>query len=282
MRTPSLSPQQYLDAMIRSRGYSVTTYATLQSAYYNKPCPLQEASYGVHLVGLVKSGDAGGLRSALAAGLSTNPANAFGESLLHMICRLGDNTLLSVMLEAGCDVQVADDYGRTPLHDASWAAKPAFDVVEKLMEKDNRLFYLTDSRGAVPLSYVRKEHWAQWLQFLESKKDVYWPRRHIEQPAPALTLEQANTRLAPQPKNALTVELARMVANGRMTPAEATFLNYDIPREEQTSDDSDSDSDSDDDYSDSSDDSCSWDPVEINEILDSLARPKGQPLAWSN
>jgi Ankyrin repeats (3 copies) len=283
-----LSPQQYLDAMIRSRGYSVTTYATLQSAYYNEPSPLQDASYGVYLIGLVTSGDTEGLRSVLAAGLSTNPSNSHGESLLHMICRRGDNKLLSVMLAAGCDVQVADDYGRTPLHDACWAAKPAFDVVEKLVEKDSRLFYLTDSRGAVPLSYVRKEHWPQWLQFLESKKDVYWPRRHIEQPAPALTLEQPNTRLAPQPENALTVELARMVANGRMTPAEATFLSYDMPHEETDSDDSDSDdfvSVSDEhssDYCDSLDDDGSWDANDLDDILDNFASPKCRTLPCSN
>lgn len=227
-RTPSLSPQQYMDAMIRSRGYSVVTCATLKSAYYNKPTPLQEASYGLHVIALVKCGDAEGLRKALASGLSSNPANNHGESLLHMICRRGDTGLLSVMLELGCDIQVTDDYCRTQLHDACWASEPAFELVDKLLERDIRLFYMTDCRGALPLSYVRKEHWSQWLQYLESKKEVYWPRRCDDEKVPKWTLQLPNTRPVPDPEQALTLELAYMVANGKMTPAEARFLNSDI------------------------------------------------------
>ena len=265
--------------MVRSRGYAVETFATLQSAYHNRPTPLQKASYGVYLLGLVKSGDADGLRAALAAGLSKNPCNKYGESLLHMICRRGDSSLLSVMLEAGCDVQVADDYGRTPLHDACWAAKPAFAVVEMLLERDAGLFYLTDSRGAVPLSYVPKEHWSLWLQFLESKKDVYWLRGGSEHLPPSLTLQQPNTRLAPQPKEALTVELARMVSMGRMEPAEALFLNYELPQEDGIEEDDSEDSESisndclDCSESDSDDSNSTWNDDEMNEILESLALP---------
>ena len=262
-----------MDSTVRSRGYGVETFATLQSAYHNKPTPLQEASYGVYLLDLVKNGDADGLRAALAAGLSKNPCNKDGESLLHLICRRGDSSLLSVMLEAGCDIQVADDYGRTPLHDACWAAKPAFAVVEMLLERDAGLFYLTDSRGAVPLSYVPKEHWSQWLQFLESKKDVYWQRGGSCSLPPALTLQEPNTRPAPHPKQALTVDLARMVSMGKMKPAEVQFLNHEHPQdgdspENDSEDDSLSLSLSDWDWDDSThDESATWNEDEMAEIL---------------
>lgn len=280
---PSFSPQQYLDAMISSRGYCVKTFATLEFAYHNKPTPLQLASYGVYLLDLVKSADADGLRSALASGLSRNPCNVYGESTLHRICRLGDTKLLTVMLDAGCDVQIADDYGRTPLHDACWAAKPAFDVVEMLMERDSRLFYMADCRGALPLSYVRKEHWALWLQFLESKKDAFWPRGGGDPSPPPLTLHKPNTRPVPLPESPLTLELARMVANGRMTPAEAQFLNSDVQDDDDDEDDTQSEgSDSDDDDPDDSESSnadISWED-EMKQVLNSLTS-KGQPLAWS-
>ena len=282
---PSLSPQQYLDAMIGSRGYCVTTFATLEFAYHNKPTPLQIASYGVYMIDLVNSGDADGLRSALASGISKNPCNVYGESILHKICRLGDMKLLTVMLDAGCDVQIADDYGRTPLHDACWAATPAFDVVETLMERDIRLFHMSDCRGALPLSYVRKEHWALWLQFLESKKEVFWPRGGGDPLPPALTLHKPNTRPAPLPKSPLTLELARMVANGRMTPEEAQFLNSDVQDEDDEDDDlsegSDSSDDESDDVSESSNADLSWNEDEMNQVLNSLTNPKRQPLAWS-
>lgn len=260
------------------------TYATLASAYHNKPTPLQEASYGLHVIALVKSGDAEGLRSALASGLSPNPSNNHGESLLHMICRRGDSGLLSVMLEIGCDIQVADDYGRTPLHDACWASEPAFELVDKLLERDSKLFFMTDSRGAVPLSYVRKEHWSQWLQYLESKKEVYWPRRSGEEPAPVLSLQKPNTRPVPDPEQALTVELARMVANGRMTPAEAMFLNSDIEDDESSSsEDYESDDDDDDsDFSCASDDDCSVMSGGKNELMERVSTQlTSQPVAFS-
>ena len=266
-----------MDSTVRSRGYGVETFATLQSAYHNKPTPLQEASYGVYLLDLVKSGDADGLRAALAAGLSKNPCNKDGESLLHLICRRGDSSLLSVMLEAGCDIQVADDYGRTPLHDACWAAKPAFAVVEMLLERDASLFYLADSRGALPLSSLPKEHWSQWLQFLESKKDVYWPRDGSEHLPPSLTLQKPNTRPAPPPKCALTVKLARMVSMGRIEPAEAQFHTYQFP---QKVDSEGSESESDADLVRRHPRHATWNVDEMNDILESLAHPNKRALSW--
>jgi hypothetical protein len=58
----------------------------------------------------------------------------------------------------------------------------------------------------------------------------------------------------PDPINALTVEMAAMVASGRMTPEEAKFLKYD-KEDETISDSSDDDSDGDYDSDDSEYDS---------------------------
>jgi len=33
---------------------------------------------------------------------------------------------------------------------------------------------MTDSRGAVPLAYVKKEYWFAWIEFLEINKDTIW------------------------------------------------------------------------------------------------------------
>lgn len=102
------------------------------------------------------------------------------------------------------------------------------------------LFHMTDSRGAVPLSYVRREHWPLWIKFLEAKKDAWWPIK-TEEDMPAPLIEMApNERPLPEPDNALTMELAGMVASGVISPEEAMLLKED---------------DSDGDYSDSDDDS---------------------------
>jgi ankyrin repeat protein len=218
-----VSPQAYLDAILESRGYSTKSYETLSSAYYNKSTPLQEASYDVHIVGVVKRGDAAALRELLATGISQNPSNNFGESFASLVCRVGSPELLKVLLEAGCDIQVADDYGRTPLHESCWAAEPSWPIVQMLLDRDLDLLYMTDGRASLPLAYVQPIHWGAWIQFLESKKDRYWPKQKAEpnNKPPALTLQKPNSRPVPDPKKALSIEGARLVASGRMSPEEA-------------------------------------------------------------
>jgi hypothetical protein len=276
---PILSPQTYLDAMIRSHGYSTRKFKTLQSAYYNKPTPLQQASYHVHLLNVVKAYDYDLLDSIMGAGVSPNPCNRFGESLVHMVSRRGDAKALHVMMEHGCSVQVADDYGRTPLHDCCWAAKPAFDVAEYILEIDVRLLHMTDCHGATPLSYVRKEHWAFWIEFLEHKKEIFWPQRDLandgEEEPPALAIVGANTKPLPTPANALTLELAGMVVSGRMEPEEAELLQYDQtdPTCDSSYDDSEYDSDDGSDFTDSS-----FDEGEMGCILSNLSIQNNIPV----
>ncbi|CAB9513974.1 ANK [Seminavis robusta] len=210
---PPMSPQAYLDVLIHSRGYSTRRYRTLQTGYYSKPTAFQQASYNVYLVKLVRANDIENLRAVIQAGISPNPCNAYGESLVHMVARRGDFELLRMLLDVGTSIQVSDDYGRTPLHDACWAAKPSFETVELIADKDIALFHMTDSRGAVPLSYVRREHWPLWIEFLESKKDLWWPPKTEEdKPAPLIDVAP-NECPIPEPENALSIELAGMVAS---------------------------------------------------------------------
>jgi hypothetical protein len=114
------TPQSYLDALLKSRGYSTKRYFVHQSAYYNKVTKIQQISYHAHIVDLVKKNDIDELQSLFATGLSTNPSSSHGQGLIHLVCRLGAADVLQVMIDAGCDIQVSDDYGRTPIHDACW------------------------------------------------------------------------------------------------------------------------------------------------------------------
>jgi hypothetical protein len=276
-----------MDAMIRSQGYSTRRFKTLQSAYYSKPTPLQRASYELYLIDVVKAFDHETLASAMEAGLSPNPCNAYAESLVHMVSRRGDAKGLQILIDNGCNLQVADDYGRTPLHDCCWAADPAFEVAELILAVDPRLFYMTDLRGALPLSYVRKEHWPLWIEYLESKKDILWPKRKLkidgEEEAPALTLLDANSRPLKDPENALTVEMATMVASGKMKPEEAQFLKGDKGDDETCdtsaydSEDDDSSSEYDSDY-DSDEDEYSLDDAEMADILGHVSLPGPRPV----
>jgi ankyrin repeat protein len=273
---PIMSPQTYLDAMIRSQGYSTKKFSTLQSAYHNKPTPLQQASYHAHLIDVVKAYDYDLLESILGAGVSPNPCNSFGESLVHMVSRRGDAKALHLMIEHGCSVQVADDYGRTPLHDCcGWAATPAFDVAEYILECDVRLLHMTDCRGATPLSYVRKEHWGFWIEFLEHKKDIFWPQRDLakdgEEEPPALAMLGAYTQPLTAPANALSLELTDMVVSGKMRADEVLFLKY-VQGDKDTWDlTSEDDNEYDSDGGSEFDDDTSFDTCQMDDVLSNLS-----------
>jgi ankyrin repeat protein len=258
-QTDLQTPQAFLDKALEQRGYATKKYSSLEGGYYCRPTPLQQASYGSRVSLAIRASDTSLLRRLLDSGLSPNPCNNYGESLVHMVCRRGDHRLLRIMLEAGCSLQVTDDYGRTPLHDACWRADPSFETVKLILDSDQHLLHLLDCRGAAPLSYIKKENYGKWMDFLEANVDTFWPRRDIgqegEERPPPLTLRQPHSLPIPDPGHALPLEVAAMVSNGRMEPEEAIFLDDD-------SSDDDDDSDSDDSSYDSEEDDDSYDSDE--------------------
>jgi hypothetical protein len=284
-RLPSLSPQQYLDALMRNRGYPVTPIKSLETAFYNKPSTLQKASYHIYLIEAAKE-DPIIFRRLLEAGLSPNPCNTHSESLLHTVCRRALNASLRVLIDCGTELRVCDDYGRTPLHDAMWCSEPAPATVDTIMrhtETSWYLFHMLDSRGSTPLGYIRREHWAEWIQYLEARKDEYWPKVKHHQPAPdhpAIVKDAAHSRPRPDPEHALSPELATMVASGKMTPAEVAImmLEEEDSDDDESFDEADSDYDSEDDDSDFDSrydsDNMSIDEESVQGLIHNLAPPR--------
>ena len=232
--------QEYFDALLKERGYNVKTMETLSTGYYNTPSDLQVASYGPKTIAMVKENDVMGLREAMkVAGLSSNPCNQYGESLLHKACRRGYTELLITMIDAGAALQISDDHGRTPLHDACWAAQPAFAIVQLLIQCDRYLWFLRDCRGSLPLSYVHKSDWSEWKYWLDQHIDLFFPHQHLFQQNPVMT----PTDLALQPPNSvplseqytqkiepLSLELVQMVARGTLSPREARVMEEILQR----------------------------------------------------
>lgn len=219
---PSMSPHAYLQKLLVSRGYSTKHYCSLEGGYYCRPTPLQCASYGIRVVSAVRTSNVELIDALLSAGLSSNPCNKFGESILHMVCRRGEHALLKVLLDHGSTIQVSDDFGRTPLHDACWTAKPCFKSVEMLLERDLRLLHIVDCRGSPPLEYVKKESWSAWVDFFERKKEVYWPQRNSEEESEELPPELVNvpphSRPVPDPSECVSLDVAALYANGKKEP----------------------------------------------------------------
>lgn len=120
------------------------------------------------------------------------------------------------------------------------------------------MLHMIDARGHCPLNYVRKEHYSEWIDFLEEKKENLWPKRVLskdgEQGPPQAALDGPNSRSLIEPAGSLPNEMARMVSSGRMTPAETLLLMPDEATQE-TWEDSDFDSDDDEEDVDVDDDS---------------------------
>eukprot|EP00980_Cylindrotheca_fusiformis_P003604 scaffold809_cov118-Cylindrotheca_fusiformis.AAC.2 len=248
---PDDSPQAFLEKELVARGYSTKKYVSLEGGYYSRPTLLQKASFGSIVNEAINTSDAALLRRLLDAGLSPNPCNDFGESLVHRICRRGDHKLLTVLLEKGCCLQIADDYGRTPLHDALWNANPSAEVLNLILKTDKHLIQLMDCRGFVPLDYVRKEAYGDVIEYFKAHMDEFYPPRDAsagEEAAPPLTKKKPDSTPVPDPRLALTPQTAALVANGEIEPEDA--IEWDDVSDDSEYDSDDSYYDSEDDYDD--------------------------------
>ena len=208
-------------------------FCSLKGGYHCRPTRLQVASHGIKVVEAVRKSDVDAMQRFMDMGLSPNPCNNFGESIVHMVCRRGDHRLLDVLTNAGASMQVTDDFGRTPLHDACWTPKPFFKIVEAVLKADRRLINITDCRGSLPLAYVNKNHWSEWIEFLESVKDVFWPIRDIsrdgDEPKPELVCVKPHTNSVPLPRVSTSLQLVRLISMGKVSLKDAE----NIPLEER-------------------------------------------------
>ena len=245
-------------------------YTTTNSGYRNAPTPLQLASYDVHILKMVViNKDQHALLDILTCGISPNACNKFGESLLHRVCKFGQDKLLKIFLDCGAVIQISDGAGRTPMHEVCRRPRPSFKTFELLLQQDSRLIHMQDAAGAAPLSFVRVEQYSAWNEFLESILDTYWKPRDASaglQGPPPLALEKSNSRQVPDPDNALPLELAALVSSGRMEPEEAITTNNPAEDDEDSTWDDDDSSDSDD--IDFDETECNFDEKEFEELQD--------------
>jgi hypothetical protein len=245
-----VTPQGFLDAALKLRGYSTERYTTINSGYSNMPTKLQLVSYDVHILKMIiRDKDEHRVREMLTCGISPNACNIYGETLLHKVCKSGQDKILQVFLDCGADIQISDGAGRTPMHDACYGSKPSFKTFELLLKKDPNLIRMMDGSGALPLAYVHKFQYEAWNVFLASILDIYWNPRDAptcNHGPPPLALEKANSRPATDPEHALSFELAALVSSGRMDPEEA--IEAQIEADGDDEDESWDDSTDDDDY----------------------------------
>jgi hypothetical protein len=255
-RTPTL--QARVDATLTARGVSTRTYKSLETAYINTATPLQEASWSASLQDVTPDQ----LKNILQAGLSPNPVSPQGDSFVHWVCRSGRDDLLHVLMQHGCNVQVCNKAGHTPLHEACRSREPNWRLIERLLIADPLQVHMADKKDALPLSYVRREQRQAWRDFLDGHMDTFWPLSCDVLEQPLLQLPP-NTRPIVDPSNALPLKVAAVVAALTMDPQEALCLQYGKEEDE----DSGACQANALDFNDCSDSEFSLDENELSEIL---------------
>jgi len=142
--------------------------------FFFQPTEAEIEAYKVDILSSVTNNDMEALRKFHKQGRPLKCSNKFGESILHIACRKGILDVATFLIdEVNVPLFVRDDVGRSPLHDACWAAKPNFDIIELVVRNCPDLLYISDRRGHSPLMYVRQEHWIKWKTFLSSKDLSY-------------------------------------------------------------------------------------------------------------
>ena len=143
---------------------------------------------------------------------------------------------------------------------------------------------------------MRQDNWTPFTLFLSRNKDTYWPDKLFGRTpesalkdTAALMLQKPNTQATP--KHELSIQMARLLAHGKMSPEEVEFLtrpdtvkmsDSDDDNASSSGNDNDDDDDDDDDDSEDDDDSVeseiSFDEQEMAELLASIGTTA--PVAW--
>ncbi len=95
-----------------------------------------------------------------------------------MACRRGCLEVVDFLVyEAQVKLDVRDDFERTPLHHALWTTMPNFGVTDALLKQiPPEMLLNEDVRGHTPFHYARKEHWNDWVFFLQARNNFLLQR----------------------------------------------------------------------------------------------------------
>lgn len=172
----AVAPDFFLSQLLESRGYENLHINSLAQRNIRTPSVHQIESYDNELVWAIRNSNLPQLKVLWESGKNMSACNKFSESIIHMACRRADLDVVEFILTHGGNLDIIDDYGRTPLHDACWRIEPRFDIVTMILDINIDLIRFADKRGSIPVHYVRQEHWMQWCAYFYHQREKYWPR----------------------------------------------------------------------------------------------------------
>jgi ankyrin repeat protein len=127
-------------------------------------------AYDVDVARAIRSHNVALLRQLLDDGRCFDGVNRNGESLRHLACRRGNYDVVKFLVyEAGVNIDVVDNMGRSVLHDVLW--RPQYQQAMELMVLllgivPPELLVAEDIRGHSCFDYCRKVDYDAWIAFI--------------------------------------------------------------------------------------------------------------------
>jgi ankyrin repeat protein len=161
-----MSPTLYLSVALKNKGIeSRIDHLSVEQAIYFEP--YREAQIPTEILRAVRRNDLKELRRFEVEKLSQR--NQFGESLMHLVCRLGLNSVAYLIEEAKLPLNVRDKFGRSPLHNACLAPIPNFENAVLLLKYAPKLVVFEDNKGNTPFDNIPARNHGKWSRFLSEK-----------------------------------------------------------------------------------------------------------------
>lgn len=183
--SPDTKPWDYLGTLLADQGIQIASfpYTEMDDEFFLTLEPKHFSAYDTEIAAATRNGDLETVRRRYERGGTLLSCNRFKESVVHTICRRGHAHLLNYILsETDIPIQLVDDLGRNPLHDACWTHKPNFELIKLLLDRCPDLLYISDNRGFTPLCYVGKQAWPEWCVFLHENQDMLAPQELLVEP----------------------------------------------------------------------------------------------------
>jgi hypothetical protein len=169
----NINPLEKLIAIRKSLGRSTEPFPNETVRDFFQHSQKHIAAYDLKVMTAVRSNDFEALTEMFASGKELQCCNRFYESILHTVARRGLAEMLDFLLDtAKLNLRVCCASGRTPLHDACWTTTPNFRSIKRIIHECPDFLLIADNRSFTPLSYVPRDCWGEWNDFLESNPDL--------------------------------------------------------------------------------------------------------------
>lgn len=165
-----VKPEDHLQTMLAQQALSMDFFQVSEASFL----PIKELHLDSYpqAARAARDEDLEALRRLDQQGINLQCSNRYGESIVHIVCRRGNDSMLEFLTEkAKVSMRLRDDLGRTPLHDAAWTDKPNFKLVRRILSQEPDLLFVRDKRGHSPLAYVPPQNWGVWCNFFD--ENVY-------------------------------------------------------------------------------------------------------------